>query len=146
MFNKLRNNSKADNSTTRPPGANGIQTVLERAPRDSLALIMLENQKPTVISPNFTLRGDIESSGTLHVEGVIIGTVVSDQINISETGRIEGEVLCTSLNIKGFFTGTAVCEELVVASSAQVDGHLTYKFLTVGTGARLQGDMVVSTP
>ena len=109
-----------------------------------MAVTVLESHKPAVISEDFTVKGDIESRGTLHVEGTIVGTISSDHINISATGRVEGDVHCNSLNIKGYFAGTAVCEELVVAASAHVKGHLTYKFLTVGTGARVEGDMVVS--
>lgn len=144
MFSKLRNNPAPETSNPAVVPEFGSRAAPERPPRSSMAVTVLESHKPAVISADFTVKGDIESSGTLHVEGTIEGTIRSEHINISATGRVEGELRCSTLNIKGYFAGTAVCEELVVASSAHVKGHLTYKFLTVGTGARLEGDMVVS--
>jgi len=143
MFSKLRNNPPTEAVASSSAPEFGSKATPERPARQALAVTVLESHKPAVISEDFTVKGDIESSGTLHVEGTIIGTVRSGHINISPTGRVEGDIQCTSLNIKGCFAGTAVCEELVVAASAHVKGHLTYKFLTVGTGARLEGDMVV---
>lgn len=102
---------------------------------------LMSNQKPSVVSEGFTIRGEIDSSGVLHVEGSIIGTIRSDDVNIGHAGLIEGALTCTNLNIKGQLTGTVVCDELVIAPSARVKGDLSYRFLTIGSGATIEGEL-----
>lgn len=99
--------------------------------------------KPSIISEDFTIRGDIESEGTLHVEGRIIGLVKAQTIHISGSGQIEGDVVCQNISVKGKITGTVVCSELTLASSAVVKGSVSYRSITVGRGARLECDVVI---
>jgi len=99
--------------------------------------------KPSIISEDFTIRGDIESEGTLHVEGRIIGLVKAHTIHISGSGQIEGDVVCQNISIKGKISGTVVCSELTLASSAIVKGSVSYRSITVGRGARLECDVII---
>lgn len=99
--------------------------------------------KPSIISEDFTIRGDIESEGTLHVEGRIIGLVKANTIHVSGSGQIEGDVVCQNISIKGNVSGTVVCSDLTLASSALVKGHVSYRSITVGRGARLECDVVI---
>jgi cytoskeletal protein CcmA (bactofilin family) len=99
--------------------------------------------KPSIISEDFTIRGDIESEGTLHVEGRIIGLVKAHTIHISGSGQIEGDVVCQNISVKGKITGTVVCSELTLATSSIVKGSVSYRSITVGRGARLECDVVI---
>jgi cytoskeletal protein CcmA (bactofilin family) len=122
-----------------PARANGAA-----APRrDNPITSVLASQKPSVISEGFSITGDIQSTGILHVEGRISGTVAAQSVNISTKGEVEGEIRCNSLNIKGMFRGMADCDELVVASSANVQGTILYRFITIGSGAMVQGELAV---
>ena len=111
--------------------------------RDHPMSSVLSSQKPSVISEGFSVTGDIQSEGILHVEGRVAGTVAAHSVNISVKGEVEGEIRCNSLNIKGAFQGVANCDELVVASSAQVSGKIFYRYITIGSGARVQGELAV---
>lgn len=98
--------------------------------------------RPAIISEGFSVVGELRSpQGVLHVEGRVNGTLVAHSVHISGTGEVQGEVSCASLNIKGRFTGSAVCDELVVASSAVINGKISYRFLTVGAGATIDGEL-----
>ncbi len=70
--------------------------------------------------------------------------MTAHSVNVSARGEIEGEVVCNSLNIKGVFSGVAVCEELVIASSAMVKGSISYKYISVGAGAKVEGELFVN--
>lgn len=102
---------------------------------------LMTNQKPSVVSEGFTLRGEIESSGVLHIEGSVIGTIKSDDVNIGHAGSIEGALTCVNLSIKGQLTGTVICDELTIAPSARIKGDLSYRFLTIGSGASIEGEL-----
>ncbi len=152
MFGKPKNspsgNKEADEIGADFPSVEDVELPEEPAKpqpakRDSPMSSVLSSQKPSVISEGFCITGDIQSTGILHVEGKISGTVAAQSVNISGKGEVEGEIRCNSLNIKGSFHGMANCDELVVASSAHVNGKIFYRFITIGSGAQVQGELSV---
>lgn len=108
--------------------------------------MLAASEKPAIVSEQFTVRGDIDSEGTLHVEGSVIGTVKAQTIHISATGRIEGDVACEVLSVKGSIQGSIVCQELLLSSSARVAGEVAYRLLSVAKGARLKGEVRKTAP
>ena len=159
MFNKLKGNPSPEtppvapqqplvqNMNTPTSMPNALQDDAPRQPRPSGPVPGVVNNatKPSIISEDFTIRGDIESEGTLHVEGRVIGLVKASTIHISASGQIEGDVVCQNLSVKGKVSGTVVCSELALASNAHVKGHLSYRSITVGRGARVECDVVILT-
>jgi cytoskeletal protein CcmA (bactofilin family) len=154
MFGKPKNSpsvNKEPYGLDIEPGSSPPVNMAEEIPkpavadpkRDHLMSSVLSSQKPSVISEGFSVTGDIRSEGILHVEGKVAGTVVAHSINISFKGEVEGEIRCHSLNIKGTFQGVADCDELVVASSAQVSGKIFYRYITIGSGAMVRGELAV---
>jgi cytoskeletal protein CcmA (bactofilin family) len=148
MFNKPKTNPAENMSTTQSastesgPSSNTPESV--RAKPSIMSSVLDTTNKPSVISEGFAFTGEINSSGILHVEGRASGTVTAHSVNVSARGEIEGEVVCNSLNIKGVFSGVAVCEELVIASSAIVKGSISYKYISVGAGAKVEGELFVN--
>jgi len=131
-------------AATEPPAARANGSSSATGPRrDNPITSVLSSQKPSVISEGFSITGDIQSTGILHVEGKVTGTVGAQSVNISTKGEVEGEIRCNSLHIKGAFQGLAECDELVVASSAQVLGKIIYRYITIGSGAQVQGELSV---
>lgn len=169
MFNKRKNNDGAlvgaieapGLPATTPPSGDGAAaaaaaptTAAAPAPSPAPARPAPDNRRPPAIAPlqtadrpaiiseGFSVVGELRSpQGVLHVEGRVNGTLVAHSVHISGTGEVQGEVSCASLNIKGRFTGSAVCDELVVASSAVINGKVSYRFLTVGAGATIDGEL-----
>lgn len=124
-----------------PEHASALRSTGDNRAKPAPIAVLPSADKPSIVSEGFTITGDLRSSGVLHVEGRVSGTLVAHSINISVTGEIQGEITCTSLNIKGHMKGKAVCDELIVASTAQVQGNISYRFLSIGSGATIQGDL-----
>jgi len=102
------------------------------------------SSKPSFISEEAVLTGNIKTSGALHIEGKVIGDLDVAHLTISSAGTFEGNANCKVLNIRGRFTGKSVCRELRVASSAQIDANVTYQDLTLQRGAGLRGELRVA--
>ncbi len=105
--------------------------------------VLSQSHKPAIVSEQFTVRGDIDSDGTLHVEGHVIGVVKAHTIHVSATGRIDGDIVCESLAVKGQVEGTIACQDLTVAATARLQGQVSYAFITVGAGARLDCELTI---
>lgn len=144
MFNRQKSNS-AESATTisSPTGEFQTESVKRSNMVGGLGESLASQLKPAVISEEFTIKGDIESEGTLHVEGTIIGTVRAATVNISKTGCVKGDVKCQNLTVKGQVEGDIVCDELNLSETAQVSGTLHYKFISVGRGARIACEMTI---
>ena len=135
-------------------GTDAMVDTIEAAPRNLFqkatqppvsgpGRILDASHKPAVISEEFTIRGDIESEGTLHVEGQIIGTVRAAAVNVSKSGCVEGDIFCQSLNLKGRIKGNVSCDEVSLTDSAELTGTLKYRHISVGKGAQINCEMTL---
>ena len=118
---------------------------------------MFKQQKPaardgqvvdTLIGPQVVIRGDLEFSGGLYVEGRIVGKVVATGegravLMLAEQGSIEGEVRAPVVMIDGRLDGDVhASERIELASKARVQGNVHYKVVEMSAGAQLTGRLV----
>ena len=102
----------------------------------------------TLIGPDVVIRGDLEFSGGLYVEGRIIGKVLAAQgkpasLVLAEQGAIEGEVHAPVVIVNGTLTGDVHASERVeLAAKARVEGNIHYTVVEMAAGAQLTGRLV----
>ena len=117
-----------------------------------------KNQAPSVgaatslIARGVTIRGDVQFSGTLHLDGVVEGSVQADPgsdgvLTISETGRVIGRIDVPHAVINGGVTGDIeVSERLELAPLARIEGDVQYQVLEMAAGAQVNGKMIHRAP
>ena len=99
----------------------------------------------TLIGPQVVIRGDIQFSGGLHIEGRVIGKLVAEEgqdavLTLAENGSIEGEIHSPVVVINGRVEGDIHCSErLELASRARVQGNAHYKVVEMAAGSTLTG-------
>ena len=93
----------------------------------------------SVIGPDVTIRGDIEASVDLHVDGKVIGNISCASLVQGESSRVEGEIKAESARLSGEVQGTIEVRNLVVLKTAQIDGDVSYDTLTIEQGASVDG-------
>lgn len=102
----------------------------------------------TLIGPQVTIRGDVQFSGGLYVEGRIVGKVTADPgeravLMLAEQGSIEGEVRVPVVMVNGQLTGDVhAAERVELAARARVQGNIHYKVVEMNAGAQLTGRLV----
>ena len=106
------------------------------------------NTVETLIGPRVVIRGDVQFSGGLYVEGKIIGKIIADEgsaavLTVSEQGLIEGEVHAPVVVIAGSLHGDIHAGERVELSpTAKVQGNVFYKVVEMAGGATLTGRLI----
>ncbi len=106
------------------------------------------NSVETLVGPRAVIRGDINFSGGLYVEGTIYGKVVADEgsaavLTLAEDGRIEGEVRAPVVVISGTMTGDVhAAERVELAANARVNGNIHYKVVEMAAGAMITGRLI----
>lgn len=93
----------------------------------------------SVIGSDVTIRGDIEASVDLHVDGKVIGNIACASLVQGESSRVEGEIKAESARLSGEVQGTIEVRDLIVLKTAKITGDVSYDTLTIEQGAAVDG-------
>ncbi len=102
-----------------------------------------------LIGSQVVIRGDVEFSGGLYVEGHIHGKVVAAEgasnavLTLAENGVIEGEIRAQVVVISGRMEGDVhATEKVELAPSARVNGNVHYQVVEMNAGSQLNGRLI----
>jgi cytoskeletal protein CcmA (bactofilin family) len=113
------------------------------APAPALAAADATPPSRLIVGPNIKLRGvEIDDCDTLVVEGRVEATMVSREIQISESGAFSGKVDVDVAEIRGTFQGEMTARRrLVIHASGRVNGKIRYGKVQVQEGGEMSGDI-----
>jgi cytoskeletal protein CcmA (bactofilin family) len=98
---------------------------------DKLELILGKNSKIT---------GDVESAGTIFVQGTIIGNIHSDKVILGEKSYVKGDIFAGSISIAGKIDGCLEGKECIeVKVTGHISGDITARRLSIMEGAIFNG-------
>ena len=118
---------------------------------DSLA--KKSNEKPcntidTLIGTKTELKGDIEFSGGLRIDGKIRGNIIAQgegnsTLVLSEHAEIIGDVTVPHMVINGRIDGNVrATERIELQNKAEITGDVTYKVIEIAAGAAINGALM----
>ena len=92
------------------------------------------------IGETLQLEGDLRSSGSIDVAGLINGHVFVSELTITESGSIRGSLESTSVEINGHVEGKITADTVVIGKSAVIKGDIYFKnTLKTEEGADIDG-------
>lgn len=108
------------------------------------------SETTSLIAIGTRIRGDINFSGRLHVDGSVEGALRGEGehavLTLSKDARIAGEIFAPHVVINGTVTGDVTASErLELASGARVEGNVYYKIMEMSAGAEINGRIVHRT-
>ncbi|PKM09326.1 MAG: cell shape determination protein CcmA [Gammaproteobacteria bacterium HGW-Gammaproteobacteria-7] len=101
----------------------------------------------TLIGPRMQVRGDLEFSGGLYIEGTVHGSIRASGddgvLTLSERGLIEGEIHAPVVIICGQMRGDVYAwERLELGDHARVEGNINYAIIEMSAGAMVTGRLI----
>lgn len=116
----------------KPPAERPV-TRLDTPPADAGAM--------SVIANGMRIMGDVESNGTIKVEGVIEGAVRgARQVLLGRSGVIHGDIHAGDAVLGGKVIGAVVAGERVeIQGTASVEGDIHTKSIVVFEGGSING-------
>jgi cytoskeletal protein CcmA (bactofilin family) len=93
----------------------------------------------SVLGADVAIRGNVEASADLHVDGTVEGDLTCTSLVQGESSLIEGSITADSARLAGTIKGTITVRELVILKSARIDGDVHYETLTIEQGANVNG-------
>jgi len=99
----------------------------------------------TIIGPNTSLTGDIETGGFTRIDGSIRGNVrAKGRVVIGERARMKGNVTGTNVTIGGVVCGNVIADgHLVILSTAIVIGDIITRRIQADDGCFINGKVAV---
>jgi cytoskeletal protein CcmA (bactofilin family) len=95
----------------------------------------------TIISNGVKLEGKVTSTGSLRVDGTLMGDLKANgNVTVGEQGDINGEIIANIVTIGGKVIGTVNAKEkLVLESKCVLKGDIITKVLVIEAGAKFDG-------
>ena len=92
------------------------------------------------VGETMQLEGDLRSSGSVDVAGLINGNVFVSEITITETGSVRGMVESANIEINGHVEGKISADSVIVGKNAVIKGDIFFKnTLKTEEGADIDG-------
>lgn len=97
------------------------------------------------IASQTEVTGDIRFIGGLHVEGKVIGNILSEDGALHVHGEVVGEIRVPHIVINGFVKGNIYASEHIeLAIKAVVHGNVYYRTMEMMMGAQVNGSLLHS--
>ena len=92
------------------------------------------------VGETMQLEGDIRTSGSIDIAGLINGNVFVSELTITETGSIRGSVEATTIEVNGHLEGKISADTVIVGKTAVIKGDIFFKnSLKTEEGADIDG-------
>ena len=98
----------------------------------------------SIIDKTMTITGGITFKGKARIDGVVNGNIEGEHLVLSETGRINGDIIVSSFNCYGIIEGNIKTSMLTARKDCSIKGKLEAGSLTVESGAAIQGEIKVA--
>ena len=97
----------------------------------------------SIVAVGMTVRGDIESNGTVKVEGTVEGQIeAANQVLVAKGGVVQGDIGAREAVVGGAVHGAVQARDRVeIQAGAVVNGNITTKRIAVAEGGTLNGQI-----
>ena len=92
------------------------------------------------VGETMQLEGDLRTSGSIDVAGLINGNIFVSEMTVSDTGSIRGSIEAASIEINGHVEGKISADAVIVGKTAVIKGDIFFKnSLKTEEGADIEG-------
>jgi cytoskeletal protein CcmA (bactofilin family) len=86
------------------------------------------------------LKGELYSGGILRLDGTVFGTIHAEEVILSATASIEGDISARKVIVVGKMTGTLRADDVVeIRDKGYVNGNIVTKRLVMTRGGKFNG-------
>ena len=100
----------------------------------------LNHSGRSYVGETMQVDGDVRSTGSLDVAGLINGNIFVDDLVLKETGSIRGVIEVNKLEVNGHIDGKIIANTVIVGKDAVIKGDLFFRStLKTEEGADIDG-------
>jgi cytoskeletal protein CcmA (bactofilin family) len=92
------------------------------------------------VGANSSFRGDVNTKGTLRVDGVVEGNIAADWVVLGDKSHVKGDIVVRGIVIGGRVDGNVKAKEIVeIKNKGLLSGEIVTSKLVVAEGGILDG-------
>jgi len=92
------------------------------------------------IGETMQLEGDLRTSGSIDIAGLVNGNIFVSEMIIRESGSIRGTIEATTIEVNGHVEGKVIADTVIIGKTAVVKGDIFFKnTLRTEEGADIDG-------
>ena len=92
------------------------------------------------VGETMQLEGDLRTSGSIDVAGLINGNLFVSEMTVAETGSIRGSIEAMSIEVNGHVEGKISADTVIVGKNAVIKGDIFFRnTLKTEEGADIDG-------
>ena len=100
----------------------------------------LNHSGRSLVGETLQIEGDVRSSGSVDVSGLVNGNVFVHEMIIKETGSIRGALEASTVEINGHIEGKITADSVIIGKNAVIKGDIFFrKTLKTEEGADIDG-------
>ena len=100
----------------------------------------LNHSGRSYVGETLQLDGDLRTSGSLDIAGLINGNVYVSEVTVTETGSVRGSVEASKIEVNGHIQGKIAADAIVIGRNAVIKGDVFFKnTLKTEEGADIDG-------
>lgn len=99
---------------------------------------------PSIISNDLIIKGNLETSGDMQIEGTIEGDIRSHLLTIGQTALVRGEIVADDVVVNGKIIGRIRAHKVRLSATAKVEGDILHKNIAIESGAQFEGSVLRS--
>ena len=100
----------------------------------------LNHSGRSYVGETLQLEGDLRTSGSLDIAGLINGNIYVSDVTVTETGSVRGSLEASKIEINGHVQGKITADAIVIGRSAVIKGDVYFKnTLKTEEGADIDG-------
>jgi len=97
---------------------------------------------PSIVSKDMTITGNIVSTGSVQVEGKVIGDIECRDLTLGEGGEIRGQIKCEVADIHGTVSGEMQVTNVSITATAVISGDIIHENVSIEAHAHVEGHLV----
>ncbi len=97
------------------------------------------------IGTNSAFKGNVDSKGTLRVDGVVEGNISADWVIVGEKANVTGDITARGIVVGGKINGNLKAKEIVeIKNKGHIKGEIMSKKLVIAEGGIFEGKSIMN--
>ena len=142
MFSKPKQVENSPTTATMPtPPNTDAKPPNKQSPINESSLAPKPKAPPSVLSSDLTIKGNLNTSGDIQIEGVLEGDIIAHLLTVGESATVKGEVIADDVVVNGRVVGCVRGLKVRLTSTARVEGDVIHKTIAIESGAHFEGSV-----
>ena len=144
MFSKSKINDPIDPAShdyASEPQSHSMAPRHEAPSMSSAGVGRQPKPAPSIISSDLVIKGNLETTGDMQIEGTIEGDIRSHLLTIGQNALVRGEIVADDVVVNGRVVGRLRAQKIRLSSTARVEGDILHKNIAIESGAQFEGSV-----